>query len=263
MGRLINSTSAADNPEYVLQKSDRFYLDASSPVPLYHQMEQIILQHISQEGTVGKMLPAETDLMVIFNVSRITVKKALENLANKGLLDRRRALGTRITRPQITEDLARLTSYTEEMESKGFSIRTNILFSDMHVPDAYVKDKLELGEGERTLCVRRLRGTNEVFPVVLLQTEIPTRFGISSEENFAESLYGIIEEKYHIPIVGAVETIGAGDATAEQAKSLGISRGDSVLVMERLTYTSNNVPLEFVRAVYRPDRYQFSIRLKR
>ena len=106
--------------EYAFDRAERFRLDPDSPVPLYHQMEQVLIDRIKQDGMVGKMLPSEAELMDMFGVSRVTVKKAVENLANLGLVDRRRAIGTRITRPQITEDLTRLTSYTEEMSRKGF-----------------------------------------------------------------------------------------------------------------------------------------------
>jgi len=249
--------------EYVFQKSERFRLDADSPVPLYHQMELILLERISRPEMVGKLLPSEADLEGTFGVSRATVKRALDNLSRRGLLDRRRALGTRVTRPQITEDLARLSSYTEEMEAKGLAIRTQVLKVALHVPEDDIAEKLRLEPGEQSLLIRRLRGTNELFPVVLLQTDIPARFGIGLSEEFSSSLYRIIEAKYRIPIEGAEETISAGRATAEEAERLQIARGSSVLIMERLAYTSGSAPIEFVRAVYRPDRYQYSIHLKR
>jgi len=254
---------AENDREYIFQKSERFRLDADSPVPLYHQMEQILLEQISQPEMINRLLPSEADLEEMFGVSRATVKRALENLARRGLLERRRALGTRVTRPQITEDLARLSSYTEEMEAKGLTIRTQVLEVKLRLPKDDIAEKLRLQPRERSLVVKRLRGTNELFPVVLLQTDIPARFGISESEDFSSSLYRIVEVKYHIPIEGAEETISAGRATAEEASRLQIARGSSVLIMERLTYTSGSEPLEFVRAVYRPDRYQFSIRLRR
>ncbi|MDH4208983.1 MAG: GntR family transcriptional regulator [Anaerolineae bacterium] len=252
-----------EDGRYAFRRSERFALNPDSPVPLYHQMEQILLQRISQPDMLNKLLPSEADLGEMFGVSRATVKRALENLSRRGLLDRRRALGTRVTRPQITEDLVRLTSYTEEMEDKGLTIRTQVLDVGLQVPRAGVAEGLRLEADEQALVIKRLRGTNELFPVVLLETHIPTRFGISPEEDFSSSLYRIIEDKYQIPLEGAEETISARRASAEEARRLEIPRGSSVLVMERLTFTTGAQPLEFVRGVYRPDRYQFSIRLRR
>ncbi len=248
---------------YAFDRSERFRLDSESPVPLYHQMEQILLDRVIRPEMVNRLLPSEADLEEMFGVSRATVKRALDNLSRRGLLERRRALGTRVTRPQITEDLAQLSSYTEEMEAKGLTIRTEVIEAGLHLPKGEVAERLRLEPGQHSLFIKRLRGTNEVFPVVLLQTDIPARFGIDPGEDFSSSLYRIIEEKYRIPIEGAEETISATRATPEEADRLQIPRGSGVLVMERLTFTSGADPLEFVRAVYRPDHYQFSVRLKR
>jgi GntR family transcriptional regulator len=122
---------------------------------------------------------------------------------------------------------------------------------------------LQLKPNEKTTCIRRLRGTSEVFPVVLLHSEIPAAFKIDPREDFAGSLYNLLEKKYRIVIDWAEETISAGKASAEEAGHLRLRQGDVVLVMERVTYTRNNQALEFVRAVYRPEHYTFSVRLKR
>lgn len=254
------------NPPHDLplfQPAERFHLDPASPVPLYHQIEQIILDRISGEKAVGKMLPAEKDLMVMFKVSRATARKTCENLVAKGLIERRRALGTRVIGREITEDLGRLKSYTEEMKLKGLEVSTELLEAVLHVPEARVRAKLGLAEGEQTLLLRRLRGTSEFFPIVLLTSEIPASFGIDPKGNFHDSLYRLLEEKYRIPIDWAEEEIRAAKARPEEAQMLRINPGEGVLVMERVTHTRGERPLEFVRAVYRPEHYTFSVRLKR
>jgi GntR family transcriptional regulator len=226
-------------------------------------MEQIIEARITTDDAVGKMLPPEKELVRIFDVSRATVKKTLDNLVTKGLVERKRAVGTRVISQEITEDLARLKSYTEEMHGRHLSIRTSVLEVSIHVPDEHVRGTLELDEGEKTLCIRRLRGTGEVFPVVLLRSEIPERFGIDPGEDFSGSLYKLIEQKYQISIDWAEQEMFASRANKEQAKHLLIDPGDTVLVMERKTYTRGNGSLEFVRGVYLPEHYKFSIRLRR
>ncbi len=247
----------------ILLPDERFHLDAGSPVPLYHQMEQILERRITKDDAVGKMLPPEKELIKVFDVSRATIKKALDNLAAKGLIERKRGLGTKVVSQEITEDLARLKSYTEEMHSRHLSIRTTVLDVAVHVPDEQARKRLGLGEGERCLCIRRLRGTGEVFPIVLLRSEIPERFGLSPNEDFSGSLYKLIEQKYEIPVEWADEEISASRANEDEAGHLDMSPGDTVLVMERKTFTRGNEPLEFVRGVYRPEHYKFSVRLKR
>ncbi len=254
------ASTAAD--ETLFKPTERFYLNASSPVPLYHQMEQIILDRISAEGVVGRRLPREMDLVKIFGVSRITVKKVTDSLVAKGLIRRQHALGTHIVSLGVTEDLGRLTSFTEPMASRGLHVSTELLGVGQHVLDFKAREKLQLKKGKKSLYIQRLRGTGEIFPVVFLQSEIPASFGLSPNEDFCGSLYKLLEQKYRIPIEWAEEQISASKATTEEAKRLKIRPG-VVRVMERQTFTSGNRPLEFVRAVYRPEHYTFSVQLRR
>jgi len=247
----------------LFRPSERFSLDIQSPVPLYHQVEQIILDRIAKAGEIGGKVPREMDLIKIFAVSRATVKKATDSLAAKGLIERKRSAGTHIVRLGVTEDLGRLTSFSEQMQSRNLRVSTEILGVERHTPADEVAAKLQLKPGEKTLCIRRLRGTSEAFPVVLLQSEIPVSFGIDQEEDFHASLYEIIEEKYRIPIEWAGQKIWAGQATAEEAKLLRMKPGDTILGMERVAYTKRDQPLEYVKAIYRPEHYTFFMRLKR
>lgn len=247
----------------LLDTTEQFFLDPSSPVPLYHQIEQVLLERIAGRNAVGRLLPTEKDLMSMFNVSRATARKVYENLAAKGLVERRRALGTRVIAREISEDLGRLKSYTEEMTLKGLATTTKVLDVRLHVPDERVAAKLRLEPGQQTLQLRRLRGTDEAFPIVLLVSEIPASFGIDPDEDFSGSLYKLIEQKYNIPIEFGDEEIRVVEATAEEARLLNVPAGKGLLVIERVTYARGERPLEFVRGVYRPEHYTFSIRIRR
>jgi GntR family transcriptional regulator len=251
------------DPKYLFEKEERFRLDASSPVPLYHQMQNVVQDRILSDDALGCMLPAEKDLMVIFGVSRATVKKTLDNLASKGLIQRRRALGTKVISQQIVENLARLTSYTEEMAARGLEVRTQVLDVRRHDPGEVVRERLGLKEGEQTIRIRRLRGNDEVFPVVLLDSELSPHLGLDPNQSFETSIYTTLEQEHGVQIEWAQEDIGARGATAREAKYLEIKPEDSVLVMERLTFAAEDRPIEFVQAVYRPDRFRYSIRLTR
>ena len=247
----------------LFRAGERFSLDHDSPIPLYHQVEEIILERISREKAIGRKLPREMDLIKIFGVSRATVKKTTDSLAAKGLIERKRSAGTRIVRLGVIENLGRLTSFTEQMAKRNLQVSTQVLSANIHRPSATVRKQLQLGSEEKTLCVQRLRGTSEVFPVVLLRSEIPANIGIRADEDFSGSLYSLIESKYGIPIEWADERISAAQVSRIEAEKLDIEAGDTVLVMERLTYTTGDRPLEFVRAVYRPEHYTFSIQLRR
>ncbi len=248
---------------FVIDPRERIRLNARSPVPLYHQMEEILLERIARPEMVGRRMPSEFELIDMFGVSRATVKKTLDNLVNKGLLERRRGVGTRVIKHQIIEDLARLKSYTEEMSARNVAIETRVLESGRHLPAAAVADKLALGRKAKSLFVRRLRGTSEVFPVVLLHSEVPADLGLETSEDFSGSLYALLEKKHAVAIVWGEETIETATASDDEARHLEIEPGSPVLVMERVSYTHGNRPVEYVRAVYRPDRYKFRIRLNR
>lgn len=261
-GARHTDTSARD--KYVFRSPEQFALDRDCPVPLYQQVKQILFERVSEPEMIGRLLPSEPDLASMFGVSRMTVRRALDDLASNGLLTRRRKLGTRVSRQSLlTEDLVRLSSYTEQAAAAGSSTRTQLLDVRLHLPDELAQERLQLSEGEQTLCLKRLRGTQELFPVAYLHSEIPARFGIGPDEDFSSSLYRLFESKHNIPVVGAHQTIRAAKATPEQAKLLGVSRGACVLMIEGITFTTGGVPLELVRGVYRPDRYQFSVYLKR
>jgi GntR family transcriptional regulator len=265
--------SGMPNPRNYLRKrratnllfspAERFKLNPESPVPLYHQLEQTILDRMATEGAIGKMLPPEFDLMNIFDVSRATVKKTTDDLAARGLIRRHRARGTEIISLGLREDLGRLTGYTEQMAQRGLKVSTVVLDVSEVEPPAAIRQRLVMERGDKALSVHRLRGTSKVFPVVLLHSYVPSHFRISRTEDFTGSLYQLIENKYRIPIAYADEEISASSARKEEAKHLQIATGSTVLVMERRTFTSLDRPLEYVRAVYRPEHYTFTIRLRR
>ncbi len=258
MSRLAHSMKA------LFTATERFALAQESPIPLYHQIEKVILDRMAAEGAVGSLLPTEKAVMVMFGVSRATARRAYEGLTGKGLIERRRALGTRVISQEISEDLGRLKSFTEEMKLKGLGVCSELLKVGKHRPEPLIASKMRLEPGEETYTVQRLRGSSAFFPIVLLTSDIPVRFGVDPRKELGDSLYKLIEEKHRIMIEWAEEEIKSARATEAEARLLRIQPGDVVLVMERLTYTRiDERPIEFVRGVYRPEHYTFSIRLKR
>ncbi len=257
------SETRTSSKQPLFRPSERFQLESDSPVPLYHQMERIVLERIQKRGEIGGAIPTEMDLMKIFGVSRGTVKKMTEQLASKGLIEKKRAIGSKILRLPITEDLGRLRSYSEQMALQGLAIRTRVVASRFIKPNATIRRQLKLTAEEKVLSIERLRGTSGHYPIVYLHSHIPQHWGIQPQDNFEGSLYQIIEKKHAIPIGWAEETISARGASAREADLLGVNIGHTVLVMERLTFQKDELPLEFVRAVYNAEHYNFSIRLKR
>ena len=255
---------AKDKAMSLFRKGEPLHLEMASAVPLWQQLETIIHDRIRSRCPVGTLLPGEIELVERFGVSRATVRKAYDSLINKGVIERRRALGTRVIGTPLTEDLGRMKSFSEEMRLKGRKVLTEVVHVGMHVPPPVLAAQMELEKGGRTLQIRRLRGHEQCFPLVLLTSELPECLGVAPDEDFSTSLYVMLESKYGVSISHGMEAIRASKATAEEAHLLGIAIDETVLVIERLTYRRGDTkPFEFVRGVYRYDQYTFSMTMRR
>ena len=255
---------AAKKAMSLFRKNEPLHLEVASAVPLWQQLETIIHDRIRSRCPVGTLLPGELELVERFGVSRATVRKAYDSLINKGVIERRRALGTRVIGTPLTEDLGRMKSFSEEMRLKGRDVLTELVHVGLHVPPPLLAVQMELAKGERTLQIRRLRGHDQCFPLVLLTSELPESLGVSPDEDFSNSLYVLLENEHGIAISHGMESIRASKATAEEARLLGIPISETVLVIERLTYRRGDTrPCEFVRGVYRFDQYTFSMTMRR
>ena len=242
--------------------SELFALDNNSGLPLYHQVANEVSQRIARLGVPDQLLPSEDVLMSIFGVSRITIRQAIEKLAKSGLVEKRRGIGTRILRTRIVEDLGRLRGYTEEVNGEGLTVRTEVLNVSSKVCTGAAKKALKLKKSERTVSIHRLRGTNQVFPVMAAFSEIPANTGVTSEDDFSSSCYRLLASKYQLPVMWADQEITAMNASAEEAELLNIPENSAVLVIERVAYSVGDRPVEYVRAVFNPEHYSFSVKLK-
>ncbi len=247
----------------LFDKNERLGIDPASRVPLYRQIEELMTARIREHGEPDTLIPTEEELCEMFGVSRITLRRAVEALVEKGMLARQRGVGTRIVRTELVEDLGRLRSYTEEVEGEGLEVVSKVLSIKTEVPPKRVRDTLALGPDERTLCIHRIRGTNAVFPVAALKSYFPEKIGLDEHDDFTKSTYDLVIRKYGTPILWARQRITAYNATPEEAELLKLKSGDAVLVFYRTAYGVGDKPIEFVKAVFNPMYYSFSISLLR
>jgi len=247
----------------LFDKNERLGIDPDSRVPLYLQIEELMAARIREQGEPDTLIPTEEELCKMYGVSRITLRKAVEGLVEKGMLARRRGVGTRIVRTELVEDLGRLRSYTEEIEGEGLKVVSEVLSVQKEVPPEKIRDTLALGPDERALRIHRVRGTNTVFPVAILMSYFSEKIGIDEHDDFSKSTYELVTRKYDTPILWARQRITAYNATPEEAKLLNLKSGDAVLVFYRTAYSVGDQPIEFVKAVFNPKYYNFSISLLR
>lgn len=238
-------------------------LDKQSPVPLYHQLRELLLEKIeSGEWNPGARLPTEDELCEMYQISKTTVRQGLSTLAMEGILIRKQGRGTFVAESRIEQGPVQLTSFSEEMLQRGLRPASKILeLKEIPVPSK-IAEELELSKGEFVFMIKRLRLADDE-PMGIQTAYLPAASSPGLfDEDLSGSLYQILEEKYGIIIAFALETHYATLLDEHEAELLGIPPGESAgLVAERRTFRQDGRPIEFVSSVMRGDRYRISVRL--
>jgi len=208
----------------------------------------------------GDAIPVEADLEKQFGVSRITVRRAVEELVSEGLLLRRQGRGTFVQNGKLTHELNLITSWTEQLKRLGFTPKTTRLKLRLEKAKGEVAEALAIEVGEKVVRIERVRLANRE-PISLMQNYCPAKLvpGLHTQKKIGESFYNLLETKFHLVPAVAVDTVGTRAATEVEARSLKIEPGAPVLCVRRLTYLEGGTPLELVNVVSRGDRYQYQV----
>jgi GntR family transcriptional regulator len=237
----------------------------SGPVPRYYQLKEIIRQKVTGgQWAPGTPIPSERELCEQYGLSRMTARQSITELVNEGYLYREQGKGTFVAQPKITQQLLQLTGFTEDMEARSKHPATQVLNHQMVPADAVVATALRVKTGQLIFKVQRLRLANG--EPLAIETSIINFIGcehLMDEDLEHQSLYQILEQKYGQPPLEADQELEARLATDEEAHLLKISKGDPLLLVQRITYTDRNQPLEYAKSVYRGDKYRFYTRLNR
>jgi GntR family transcriptional regulator len=234
------------------------------PEPLHEQLKRIIREKIvTGEYQADDRLPSETELTQLYKVSRTTVRQALNDLVNEGILSRKQGVGTFIA-PQIAEpDLVRLSDFVEDMAQAGIPVTSRIVqFIQESAPDEVAR---EMGLAPETKMVRvdRLR-LGDGFPLAFDITWLPLRYGLLLEEEDLASvtIYRLLQDKFDIPVLHATYYLEACNATPEQAQLLEVEPRHALLLITRIAYTEGNRALYFQKRFIRSEnlKYRLSVR---
>ncbi len=238
-------------------------LKENSPLPLYFQLQEDLKRDIEMGNyQEGEKIPTEKQLEQIYNVSRITVRKAVEGLVHEGILVKRQGIGTIVSGKRYQDRSLKLESFTEKMHEQGFQVETQILeASRMKAPPRIAKH-LSIGDNEDVICAKRLRLTDGI-PLAIFTAYLPVSVGVTTEDDYSGSLFRLLEDKYGIRISHSDRTIVASLATKEEAVLLGIRPYEAVLLIKNVTYNESGRPIEYSEGVYRSDRYQYNLRYVR
>lgn len=237
-----------------------FALDRSSPVPLYYQLAQQ-LESAIEHGRLapGNLLGNEIDLSARLGLSRPTVRQAIQSLVDKGLLVRRRGVGTQVVHSQVKRPLE-LSSLYDDLAAAGQGPTTRVVRNERLPAPADVAAALSVPEGSEVILLERLRCTHGQPVAFLCNYLPPALLDLDTPRLESTGLYSMLRTA-GITLHSARQTIGARAATEEEGTRLEERPGAALLTMQRTAYDDTGRPVEYGTHIYRASRYAFDFQL--
>jgi DNA-binding GntR family transcriptional regulator len=235
-------------------------IDRSSPVPLYFQVAQELERRITTgEIAVGTRLENELLLAERLGLSRPTLRRSIEYLVDRGLLVRKRGVGTQVVMPRVRRPL-QLSSLHDDLTRAGEHPRTEVLRLAVETPPDAIATSLEIAPDTEVYVIERLRYTGDE-PLALMHNYVPVNLLRLDEETLAhQGLYQLLRAA-GVSLKLASQSIGARNATAAEARVLDESRGAPLLTMDRTVYDDVGTVVEVGSHVYRASRHSFELTL--
>lgn len=216
---------------------------------------------ISENYKVGSLLPTESELGVIYNVSRTTIRKAEEMLAAEGYIRIQQGHGTTVLHKRISQHLNKLTSVSQTLKGMGYTVGTSNTYITVVPCPPEVADALMIQPESPVVVVNRIQTADGECVTIaknyILRALVPN---IEINDDKITSLYEYLQEKYNIKYTSAVDTISACSATYEDAMLLHTKPGDALLTINRICYI-DDTPSEFDKIKILARKYEFEIYL--
>ncbi len=238
---------------------------ADSHSPLYLQVEATLKEMI--EGlafSAGEQIPSERELSEQLGVSRMTVRRAIENLTRRGLLERRSTSGTYVRPPQVLRRVGKdiAVGLTQMLQESGSVAGSRLLSFATERAPLKIAEKLNLRLGTPVIVIRRLRTVNNAQPFCVETSYLPQEIvpGLCADD-LAESntsLYRIMQQRYGIRFIRNEETLKISFATQEEAELLGLKHGDPIMLLRSVIIDDRERPVEYLKSVNHPDRVVFN-----
>lgn len=239
-------------------------LKESSALPLYGQVKNMILTEIQTgKRKAGEQIQTELELAETYGVSRVTVRRALEELVNEGYLIKRQGKGTFVNRPKLQRKIDYVTSFSMACKYNNMVPSSRVVKEKVLKPgeDPEVEAFLELTAQDKVLYIQRVRMADGE-PVMLENNYYSwNRFYSLLEEDLTESLYGLLIYKYHVlPFGDAENTLEIVRANEEQAALLEVAMGEPLFFMNGGISEPDKTPIHFGRQYIVGSRYKFTIK---
>jgi GntR family transcriptional regulator len=233
--------------------------------PLYEQVAEVLRRQIhAGELKPGMAIPPESELTASFKVSRVTARKALDLLVDEALIVRRQGKGTFVTSGKVQQDLHTLRGFAELMAERGNEQAMEVIEFGVIDADARVARSLRLDRGASVLRIRRRHLLQDV-PIAFAIIYIPYGLGrqLTMDEVSTTPIYTLLEERAHVHVRRATQVVRAVAADQLTARQIDLPAAAPVMMIERVTYSSEEVPVEYIVFFYRGDRYELAVELFR
>lgn len=239
-------------------------IDKRLPTPAYLQLHAHLVEAIeSGSWPAGRALPSERELAAALSLSRMTVRRAIEEAVRDGLVEQRRGSGTYVRSRRLEQTVDRVIGFSDEARLLGFRPGSRLLEVATVGADPEVAAALGCAEGTSVRRISRVRTADDA-PLALQIAYLRPSMGALGADDLErhQSLYLAVEERFGVAPQRARQTITARLPTRHERRLLEIGRFDPVLALERVTFDTDDAPFEFVRSAYRGDRYALALDLR-
>ena len=237
-------------------------MSTSQRITKQSQTRDRVITLIERLG-VGSAIPSERQLSVQLGVSRLTLRAALDELVREGYLVRRRGSGTFVTEPKIAQELS-MTSFSEDMRRRGMRPGSKTLSLTTTTAGAYLGRCLHVSPSERIVIAKRLRlADGETMAIETLHVRESLVPGLTARDLEQMSFYQLLADRYGIEIVRGIQTIEPTVTNDEESEALGVPLHSPAFLFERTTRSAADEIVEFVRSIYRGDRYRLVAEINR
>lgn len=234
-------------------------------IPRHTQISNWLREQIeSNRFKPEEKLPSENDLAKKFQVSRVTVRRALQSLENESFIFRHQGLGSFVSENRTPHYLVKLTDFDEDMASAGLAASSAVQKFEVTDAPGPVCENLELEPGAKVLQIDRVRLGNQQA-VAFDTTWLPLFYGqlLTQEKLEQQTIYNILENEYEIPITKGTYRFSAESADETLSRELNVEPGTPLFLIERTTYTIKEKPLYYQKRYYRNDRVAYEMTLER
>lgn len=236
---------------------------ATKRYPAYKRVYDSLLEKIKKgEYPTGSLLPAEPELEEMFQVSRTTVRKAVELLTQQGLVVAKQGFGTQVINRKTMQNLNKLTSISQTLKNMGYEIGTKSIYVETIPAQEEIAEELGIPYGTPVFCINRIQMANG-SPIAIAKNYIPCSFvpGLENTKVKILSWYSYLQEHYGISLISARDIISACNASFEESELLQIAPGSALITIRRVC-SSETGPVEVDMVKIVASRYELEVHMQ-